>query len=612
MASTVPEAPETFKRLKRARTAARIPCIPTHSTSANPKPKPPCSGRFRLPLLIALAGAAAYAGSFSVPLIFDDVDSIANNLSLRHWSTAFWPPSEATVGGRPILNLSLALNYAISGTTVWSYHALNLSIHILAGLTLYGIVRRTLAPRAGEAAALAAFSVALLWILHPLQTESVTYIVQRAESLMGLFYLLTLYCFIRHAGEESSSAHPGRATADKKAGRRLWGILAVFCCLFGMGTKEVMVSAPLVVLLYDRTFLSGSFREAWRRRRAAYCCLASTWLVLAILVLSTKGRGGTVGFGKGIGWSDYVLTQFPAIIHYLRLCFWPHTLVFSYGNALVLGTGRILACAVAVAVLLAASAWALVRKPVIGFLGAGFFVILAPSSSVMPISTETMAEQRMYLPLIFVVALAVSGLNRWLGRGALVCCMVIATALFGATWRRNQEYSNPLELWRDSVASCPGNFFAHYNYGSELAKVPGRSEDSIAQFEEALRLNPESIEARFFLACDLQNAPGRLPEAVAQYGEVLRRAPDYYKAHINLGNVLAAQGRAREAIAHYEAGLRLKPDIAEIHFNLAMVLLATPGGTAEAVEHLKAGLRLQPGNEQASQMLAKITAAQPE
>ena len=135
-----------------------------------------------------------------------------------------------------------------------------------------------------------------------------------------------------------------------------------------------------------------------------------------------------------------------------------------------------------VAVLLAASAWALGRRPALGFLGAGFFLILAPSSSVIPIATETMAEQRMYLPLVSVAVLGVVAINRWLGRGSLLCCLVIATALFGATWRRNREYSNPLALWSDTVANCPGNFFAHYNLGSELEKVPGRSGDSIAQF----------------------------------------------------------------------------------------------------------------------------------
>jgi hypothetical protein len=123
-------------------------------------------------------------------------------------------------------------------------------------------VRRTLGPRSDRRAFLVAFSAALLWALHPLQTESVTYIVQRAESLMGLFYLLTLYCFIRGAAEEGSR----------------WYIPCVGACLLGMATKEVMVSAPLVVLLYDRTFVAGSFREAstrpWPARGSS--CLSSS------------------------------------------------------------------------------------------------------------------------------------------------------------------------------------------------------------------------------------------------------------------------------------------------------------------------------------------------
>jgi hypothetical protein len=151
------------------------------------------------PLLIAAAALCAYANSFSGPLVLDDIPSIADNPTIRHLGTAFWPSTLTTGGGRPVLNLSLALNYAISGTAVWSYHAVNLAIHILAGWVLFGIVRRALAPRPGAKAAPIALSLALLWVLHPLQTESVTYIVQRAESLMGLLYLLTLYGFIRGA-----------------------------------------------------------------------------------------------------------------------------------------------------------------------------------------------------------------------------------------------------------------------------------------------------------------------------------------------------------------------------------------------------------------------------
>ena len=263
---------------------------------------------------------AAYCRTFGVPFIFDDLPSIVDNPSIRHLRTAFLPPGDSTVGGRPVLNASLAVNYAVSGLAVWSYHALNVAIHALAGLVLFGIVRRTLAARMDGSATLVGFCAALVWALHPLLTESVTYVIQRGESLMGLFLLLTLYCLIR-----------GAASAGRAA--KYWYGLSVATCLLGMGTKEVMVSAPLVALLYDRTFLSGSYREAWRRRRWVYAGLAATWLILPFLVISTHGRNGSAGYGQGVTPVAYALTQFPAIVHYLRLSFWPFPLIFDYGSA---------------------------------------------------------------------------------------------------------------------------------------------------------------------------------------------------------------------------------------------------------------------------------------
>ncbi len=130
--------------------------------------------------------------------------------------------------------------------------------------TLLASWGRSARARKGESLFLA-FAVALIWTMHPLQTESVTYVIQRAESLMGLFYLLTVYCFIRFAG---SSCVPRSGTSeDEQAGRSVWGWLSIGACLLGMATKEVMVTAPVIVLLYDRTFIAGSFGEAWRRRR---------------------------------------------------------------------------------------------------------------------------------------------------------------------------------------------------------------------------------------------------------------------------------------------------------------------------------------------------------
>jgi tetratricopeptide (TPR) repeat protein len=531
--------------------------------------------------ILVAATAAAYCRTFSVPLFYDDVPSILHNPTLRHLGTAFWPAGRSTVSGRPVLNLSLAANYAISGTGVGSYHALNLAIHVFACLALFGIVRRTLAPRSGPRSSLVAFCIALLWALHPLLTESVTYVIQRAESLMGLFYLLTLYCFIRGA------AAGGRM-------RRPWYALSIASCLLGMGTKEVMVSAPVIVLLYDRAFLAGSFAEAWRQRRRVYAGLASTWLVLPFLVLSTHGRGGTAGFGTDVPWWSYALTQLRAIVLYLRLSLWPHPLVFDYGSSMAVLSIRLAPYAIAVAALLAATAWALVRRPALGFLGACFFAILAPSSSVIPVVTEVMAEHRMYLPLIPIVVLVVIGIFRWFGRGALSICLILAALLFWATWRRNEVYWSEKAIWSDTVASLPANERAQNNLGNMLAKEPGQLNEAIARFDEALRLEPGYADAHFDLGLALSRIPGRMDEAIAHYQTALNLEPSFVEAHNNLGLALMELGRMPEAITQFEEALRLEPEHTKAHYNLGNALSAT-GRTPEAITQYEEALRLDPG-----------------
>jgi tetratricopeptide (TPR) repeat protein len=543
---------------------------------------------------LAALAALAYGRTFSVPLIFDDVPAITGNPTLRHFGAALRPPIDMTVSARPILNLSLALNYAAGGTDVRGYHAANLAIHILAGLALFGIVRRTLARRGSPAASPAAFSVALIWLLHPLQTESVTYVVQRAESLMGLFYLLTLYCFIRGAETETPASRP-------------WYVLSVAACLLGMATKEVMVSAPLVVLLYDRAFLAGTLGEAWRRRWRVYAGLAATWLILPYLVLSTHGRGGTAGFGGAVPWWSYALTQFPAIIHYIHLSLWPHPLIFDYGSALEPPSLRVAACVVAVAGLAAGSAWALFRNSAAGFLGAVFFAVLAPSSSFVPVATETMAEHRMYLALAPVVVLVVAGIYRWMGRAALPFCLVLAAGLFWATFRRNEVYSTEERIWSDTVAKRPDNERAHNNLGYLLSTEPGRSGEAISQYVQALLLKPDYGQAQYNLGFALAAVPGRLGEAVAHYEEAVRLMPDHAEAHYNLAVALASiPGRSDEMIARYREALRLKPDYPEAHYNLGCALMAMPGRQDEAIAEFEDALRLSPGLAEAHYNLGRV------
>ncbi len=535
--------------------------------------------------LIATAALIAYHNSFSGPFVFDDTRAILGNPTIRSLRTALFPPagSGLPVSGRPLLNLSFALNYALGGTSVWGYHAANLALHILAGLTLFGIVRRTLQlPAVGARLAPGAWwiapAVALLWIVHPLQTESVTYVVQRAESLAALCYLLTLYAFIR--GVESPQ--PGR-----------WQVLAILACLCGMAAKETVVTAPLVVLLYDRTFIAGSFRDAWRRRRAVYLGLAGTWLLLAALVAATGGRGHTAGFGASVDWRAYAFTQCGALLHYLKLAIWPHPLVLDYGNGVVTGAAAVLPHAVVLCLLAAATLAALgsARWRRLGFLGASFFAVLAPTSSVLPVATQTVAEHRMYLPLAAVIALGVLGLHALAGRRGPVIVAALAVALGVLTIRRNADYRSAVAIWTDTAAKCPGNARALSTLADALART-GRAADAISPYEQALQLTPDNAEVHGGLGNALVEID-RLDEALPHFTEAVRLAPDDARMRTNLGNALLKAGRLMEATAQQRQAVRLNPAIADVHFNLANTLALT-GAYADAVGSYRQALRLSP------------------
>jgi tetratricopeptide (TPR) repeat protein len=619
-----------MSKQSRARVAAKEAHHAAPFLSPNPFLAP--WGTLLAGAIVVFAAWMAYHNSFSGPFIFDDLSAITSNPSIKHIGNALSPPASSTAGGRPLLNLTFAVNYALGGMNVWGYHAVNLLVHMLAGLTLFGIVRRTLlrpavaglppSPRlrrtglrAGPVplnfekdATSLALAVAGIWVVHPVQTEAVTCISQRAESLMGLFYLLTLYCFIRGAENCRSGFTPDASgiNPDLQSGRGslpnpafqlfslsvFWLPASVLACLLGAMSKENIVTAPVMVLLYDRTFVAGSFREAWRLRWRYYFGLAGTWLLLARLMTSLGQRH--VGFGQGVTWWNYALSSCRSVVLYLKLAVWPHPLVFDYGDHIVQHATEVVPYALILVALLAAVALALRHWPALGFLGAWFFVILAPTSSVVPVALQPMAEHRLYLSLAAAVIMAVLGLYAWLGRRSAIVFAVAAVGLGALSVQRNQDYKSELNIWSDTVAKSPGNERAHVNLGNAFEQS-GRVPEAIAQYETALRIKPDYAEAHNNLGLVLSEIAGRLPDAIAEYETALRIKPDYAEPLYNLGNTfLNLPGRLPDAIAQYEAALRIKPDLIEAHNNLGKALLNMPGRLPEAVAQFQAVLWIDP------------------
>ena len=646
-------------------------------------------------LAIVATGLLVYANSFQGSFIFDDHDRILDNLPVhRLWplSQSIFAPDNIT---RPLVTLSLVLNYQLSAAHPWSWHAFNLGVHILAGLTLFGIVRRTLGapvrppcgqagrdgqdgltrpasavsaapvsaapvsasprprvsasprPRVSASASTAlALAATLLWLVHPLQTESVTYIIQRAEALMGLFYLLSCYCALRGFG----SNWPG-----------LWFTAAIATCVLGAGCKQTIVTAPLVILLYDRIFVAGSWRGALSRRSPLYAGLSLSWLIAGGLLLFT-GPILSAGFElPNLSTRDYALNQGNVILHYLRLCVWPGPLCLDYGWVASKNIWALLPGLGAVSLLLGLTVYTLWRASAWAFWGGWFFLTLAPTSSVLPI-IDLAAEHRLYLPLAAVAVAASAGawwLAQWVAqasclreprasveqtdagwkpalqsrleacatrRGQIVFAVLIllaVAALSVRTVRRNALYHVESDVWREVVDLAPQNARAHFTLGAALANEDHYRE-ALPNYIAALGLNPKYLDAcnnaglafaslgrlREAVACyergaaiqphpELLNnwgvALGRqneLAEAQKKFAQALEVKPNFGKPHANWGFALSRQGRIREAIEHYREGLRLDPENATAHLNLAEAL-DQEGQANQAVAEYRAALNLR-------------------
>ncbi len=597
---------------------------------------------YAIVLIVIGVGLAAYWNGLKAPFIWDDDTAIVSNPTIRSvlpLSESMSPPLETPAAGRPLVNLSFAINYAAGNLDETGYHAWNLAVLIASALLLFGIVRLTLAGlghrRNGDGLALAA---SLVWAAHPLLSETVEYATQRTESMMGFFFLLTLYAAIR----------------GRKSGG--WLVTSVVSCVAGMATKESMAVAPLAVLLYDRVFVFDSWRDAVRARGWFYGALAATWVELGLLMW--RWPRSTVGAARVSPWT-YLLNQAEMIARYLGLAVWPRSLVIDYGLPRAIGVADVVPQALLVLALLAGTAVALVRWPAIGFLGAMFFLTLAPTSSVVPIASEVGAERRMYLPLaalsVLAVTLAWTVVERlrakWPARArtltiaAAGVCVAVVAALAVRTALRNSEYATPIALWESAVARRPHGR-ARFALATEYITA-GRHSEAVAQLREAVADYPDAragLGAELFLmgqtaesigvldafiGADPSNAnriPARImlghalllqkrvDEASGQFRAVLDADPSSIAANQGMGAVarvraarLLEQGNVAQASSEVREALRLNPGDADAH-NILGVTLAQQGQVGEAVQEFQMALRINPKHTQASNNLARAQA----
>ncbi len=476
--------------------------------------------------LLLVAGLTCYAGSLHAPMVFDDQVAIVDNPAIRTLVDGI-----SLQNPRGLVLWTFAVNYLFGEVDPLGYHLVNLAIHVLAGLTLFGLVRRTLAghklaPRFAAAADGLALAAALVWLVHPLATSAVTYICQRFESAAALCYLFGLYAFCR-------------GTEAKR--ERGWLGIVVLAYALGLRTKETMITFPLVLLWYDRALVADRWRDVLARwwlylALAAVTLLEAGTPLAAVVTTLAAGASGSSAAGTdpgpyrgdalvvaGVTPRDYLLSQPGVIWHYLRLCFWPIPLCLDYGWPVAHAPGQVWPPLLAILALWGTIAWGVFRRPSAAFLGGAFFLVLAPSSSLIPIK-DLMFEHRMYLPLAAVVVLVVTAGYRCterirarvaagsrrargiaLARPALVA--LAALVLGSLTVARNHDYRSARALHAHDCAVRPDYWRPHLSLALAL-EADGDSAGAEAELSRALDLCPSGRACGTAVPCCANRSVG--------------------------------------------------------------------------------------------------------
>jgi protein O-mannosyl-transferase len=507
---------------------------------------------FALPaLLLLLAGVTAYWNSFSGEFVFDDINEIRDNPAMK----TLWPPNipmftARAIPTRPIPYYSFAINYAIHETEVFGYHAVNLAIHLTNAILIYLIVRSTLAlPTTSESlrlnATTIAFTSALLWVVHPLNTEAVTYIYQRIESMMAMFFLLTFYLFIR--SEQSSRPV-------------VWLSGSVVTAAIGMACKEVMVVIPAVIGLYDYAFFRKNLRDLLSVHLKYYTALVGTWGILFALMWLQSDKYGNA---THTAW-QHAITQPTVILKYLQLSIVPLRQNLDAGWSPFSDFSTALPAFAIVLVAFAMSAVFYPRYPRSMFLACYFFVVLSPTSSFVPVA-DLADEYRMYIPLAALTTGFSIGLTSltfamqkfvnggksnkifWVPYGLLVCLACIALA--GKTLNRNELYKDKFALWQDTIEQSPDNFRAHAIL-SVVCLEKSMPELALHHSQIALRLQPEHTLSLFNAGYALLQMD-RPDEAMAKFRRVVEIDPEVFEVWLKLAQLALRQHDDHAALGYF-------------------------------------------------------------
>jgi Tfp pilus assembly protein PilF len=655
-------------------------------------------------ILIAVITLMVYSNTYKVPFVFDGKFQIEKNETIRDLKNYF--SLKGFKSHRPIVAFSFALNYQLGKLNPVGYHLLNILVHLTNGILVYFLARNAfgrlfffqgekegppVAPKsrhksktksrkpvssvrkskatAFSSSKISAMSlwVALLFVAHPLQTQAVTYIVQRYTSMSAMFYLTSLLLYIqarnlqlkRNEMRQNERKNGGGAKPEagpKGAGLKIsfYFTTSVLAGVFAFLCKENAATLPGVILLVEYFLFDRSW-QAWKKKLIWIVPLSALLAFLALYFLSST-RGLKLGNlledvsiltreTQTVDRWSYLCTQFNVLVEYIRLLFFPLGQnvdpMVPFKKDFFDGFTPLMVVIIMAVMLV--GVWNIRKRAAISFGIFWFFITLSIESSIFPIS-DAMFEHRLYLPLfgfafstVYMVFEFFSHRRVW--RNLFLGAALIALGV--GTYLRNNIWQDPLSLWADSVHKNPNNYRAHNNLGAEL-NDRGNLSRAVQEYSKALEIRPDFAdannnlgnaliqqgqfeEASQYISRALKENPrftaaynnmgvalaskGDLDGAIRHFRKALRRRPAYSEAHNSLGNALAQKGRVEEAMKEWTKAAELNPRFAQPHYNMGLIF-ERQGDVKRATECFSDAVRIDPDYAQAYSKLGFIAARQ--
>jgi len=555
-------------------------------------------------LMLVICGIAVYSNTFQSPFVYDDFMNITENEYIRITDPS-WESLLKILKSRETLrllsNMTFAINYYFDQYNVTAYHIINIVIHILAGIFLFLFIKKTLTitnefdfflKKSNVTILQITFFATLIWMLHPVNTQSVTYIVQRMNSMAAMFYILSMFCYISGRSLQRSGLN-----SKSRAIPWIWFSGSLASGLLALASKQNAAMLPFFIILYEWLFFQN-LRWTWTKKKIFWSAGSVFSLcIIALIYITYDTASMNLYATQTFTLLERLQTETRVIFYYISLFLWPDpdrlNLIHDYpiSHSVINPPMTILSIIILISIVsIAISSFK--KHKILVFCVIWFFGNLAIESSF--IGLAIIFEHRTYTSFMLLSLFVTILIFRVINKKRFAIGFILAVSLFFAfkTYQRNLTWQNEIRLWEDCIDKSPNVADLYNNMGLALAKQ-GDNADAIVTLKEALQLDPDHVDANNNIGIAYQkNKEDK--KAIFHYKKALKAMPHYIKTYCNLGRMYHEKGDFQRAANFFNKAIAINPLFAEAHDELGTILFAQ-NKSSQALTHFYEAIRLSPG-----------------